>query len=371
MYKKRIEKTAEWLKNQGLGCAVLEDTEDRRTSALRYLSGMNQDALLFIYSTGKTVLVPWDENLARKIAQADEILPYTEFKRDFATAVSALATGENGSPFSKIEISGETPYPVYREISQLLPGVEILCRKEGISDQIDLQKTFKDTQEMEYLEKACHITDRILEGLCRGFEENSIKTELEAALFIEMEARKLGAEGSGFDIIAAGPERSFGIHAFPTFSNASLEKPGLSIFDFGVRYQGYTSDVTLTLVRGKTSVKQETMISLVEEAYNLAKDKAVAGADTREIALLVDRVFEKQGYTMPHSLGHGIGLDVHESPLLRSRDKEGTELKEGMVFTLEPGLYDPEAGGVRLENDFAITRSGTRVLTNSRILRIQ
>lgn len=370
MYEKRITRVAEWMEREGIACAVLEDTEGRRTSGLRYLSGMNQDALLFVFASGATVLVPWDETMARKIARADEIIPYTDFNRDFPTALAALLIRSSSFPSARIEICAATPHPVYSELCAAFPETEILCRRNGISDYIDSLKMIKDQAERDILRQACAITDSIIEGLSRRFTENSLETELDAALYIETEARRLGAEGSGFDIIAAGPSRSFGIHAFPSYSGASLKEPGLSILDFGVRYQGYTSDVTMTVVRGKTSEKQELMISLVEEAYAFAEAEARIGADTRAIAKGVDKIFARHGFTMPHSLGHGIGLDVHEEPLLRSRGERGTLLEEGMVFTLEPGLYDPEEGGVRLENDILLEKDGPVTLTRSRILRI-
>ena len=116
----------------------------------------------------------------------------------------------------------------------------------------------------------------------------------------------------------------------------------------------------------------QRMIELVEEAYAAAVKAAATGALARAPAEKADAVFSAAERRMPHALGHGIGLDTHEAPLLRSQG-EGTDivLLPGMVFTIEPGLYHPEHGGVRWENDVLLTESGGRVLTTARIIRIK
>jgi Xaa-Pro dipeptidase len=139
-----------------------------------------------------------------------------------------------------------------------------------------------------------------------------------------------------------------------------------------VKVDGYTSDVTLSLAVGRLSPEQDRMIALVEEAYHAAVDAAKAGASPQEPARKAERVFAAAGWNMPHALGHGIGLDTHEAPLLRSQgDNPDPALLPGMVFTIEPGLYHPRHGGVRWENDVVITGSSARILTRSRIIRIR
>ncbi len=109
----------------------------------------------------------------------------------------------------------------------------------------------------------------------------------------------------------------------------------------------------------------------MQAAYDAAVAAAKPGAAPKAPAIAADQVFEAAGWKMPHALGHGIGLDAHEGPLLRSLG-EGSDpaLVAGMVFTIEPGLYHPDHGGVRLENDVAIDERGARVLTRSRIVRL-
>ena len=108
----------------------------------------------------------------------------------------------------------------------------------------------------------------------------------------------------------------------------------------------------------------------MEKAYRLCLSMAHNGISTREIAAAVDGLFAKSKKQMPHSLGHGVGLDAHEYPTFRNRSDNEWVLEPGMIFTLEPGLYDPAIGGCRLENDILMTETGPEVLTQSRIVRL-
>jgi len=168
--------------------------------------------------------------------------------------------------------------------------------------------------------------------------------------------------------LAAGPSRSFAIHAFPSYTGQPFGTQGLSVLDFGLKYQGYTSDVTATFVRVPLTQAQEQLLSLTQKAYHRAASLVKPGASIRTVALEVDRLFEKSRKKMPHALGHGIGLETHEAPFLRTREDEASSFQPGMIFTLEPGLYDPKHGGCRYENDFLVTDSGCEVLTSSRLI---
>ena len=128
--------------------------------------------------------------------------------------------------------------------------------------------------------------------------------------------------------------------------------------------------MTTTVAYGKLTEKQEKMISLVKEATEIFESILGPGISTVKLTEAVTSLFEKNGFTMPHALGHGIGLDVHESPVLKNLKRTETILKPGMVLAVEPGIYSPESGGVRLENDYMITETGFEKITNSRIIRL-
>lgn len=376
-YISRRQRVARTMQEQGVSILLLEDAEHLRDPSIRYLSGHPQDALLFLRAEGSSVLVPWDVALANLHAQVEEILPYNQFDRQLPQAVLGVLKHwgiHTSDPFT-LELAGEEPYLTVMELEDLLkreyPKGRILCRKEGIPSYIEECRQIKDGEERTLLEGAARITNEILHSLADLLAEERPISETEVALFVEIEARKRGAEGTSFPTIAAGPNRSFAIHAFPSFGSGMFKDPstpGLSILDFGIFYQGYTSDVTLTLASGKLTERMRFLIALVEEGYQKALSLCTPGKATWEIAEEVQALFTRHSLSMPHSLGHGIGLAVHERPFFRLKKNGGAVLAPGMVVTIEPGLYEVGTGGVRLENDILITETGNRVLTEARIL---
>ena len=231
-------------------------------------------------------------------------------------------------------------------------------------------RAIKDQYEINCIKRASAITDNLILLLEEGVRSGTITTEMDAALLIERECRKAGCEGTGFDTLAAGPERSFGIHCFPPYTAGAFPATGLSILDFGVVVEGYTSDVTLTFAKGPLTPEQEKQLELVQQAYDAALEKYKNGLAIKDAAQIVDDIFAQAGRTMPQSLGHGYGLEAHEWPTVRTTQPPEALFLPGMVVTLEPGLYDTKLGGCRLENDILITPEGNEVLTKARIIRL-
>jgi Xaa-Pro dipeptidase len=366
---RRQERVYQYLEEQDIDVAVLEDTEWRRNASLQYLSGMPGDSLLFFFRRGHSLLLPWDAIMAEKLASADQIIPYTEFNRKFDTALTSMVKKE-GLEKGTIELLPATPHPLYAALKELLPENRLLCREEGIHRFLLSLREIKDEGELDIYTELGRITNILIDDLEERLRSGKLSTETDIALFLEKRSREEGCDGLGFETIAAGPERSFGIHAYPSYTEAPVTGPGFTIVDFGVKKEGYTSDVTLTAARAPLEEKQEEMMNLVEEAFTLAADSIKPGVSAAFPADEVARYFSAKGYTMPHALGHGIGLDAHESPVLRAGETEAPDLKAGMIITLEPGLYEVHAGGVRLEDDFLVTPEGCRKLTSSRILQI-
>jgi len=369
-YQKRRAELYTWMARNSVSVVVLEDTEGRRDPGIRYFTGHPSDALLIMTITGHAVLCPWDELMAEKMAQVDVIVPYAEFGRNPVAAVQGITERIGVPARSRVEIPAVTPYPLFLRYVEALFEYDVMCRDGGAGREIERMRSIKDAAEIQTIERACSITDAIIDLIEKQLKNGKIKTESDVALLIEREARAAGAEGTGFETLAAGPDRSFGIHAFPPYTAAPFPGTGLSILDFGVKYEGYTSDVTLTVVSGELSAAQEKQLALVERAYKAALELYKPGVPTREASKKVDEIFKKAKRTMPHALGHGIGLEAHEGPAIRNRDDNDWVYEPGMVVTLEPGLYHPQNGGCRLENDLLITETGYRLLTNSRIIRI-
>jgi Xaa-Pro dipeptidase len=371
--RERRQRLRAFLAEQGLFAAVLGDWENERTANVRYLSGHPSDAFLFLFSSGRSVLVPWDVNLAGRTADVDEVIPYADFKRNAVDTVLQVlkAGGLERAKLPKVEFSARSSHLRVLELRESLKGAEVVVRAGGIDGEIARMRAVKDAWEIGRIRRASAVTDALLSDVEALLGSRGGVTEYDAAALVEKGALARGAEAMGFTTLAAGPARSWAIHAFPAYSGGPFGAPGLSILDFGVKVDGYTSDVTVTVARGRLSPAQEGMLSLVQEAHDAVFAVLAPGADPKAIAQAAEDVLSRTGRRMPHSLGHGIGLDAHEGPSLSLQGRlEEKQLLPGMVCTVEPGLYDPAEGGVRLENDALITPRGAEKLTKSRILRL-
>ncbi|MDR1596256.1 MAG: Xaa-Pro peptidase family protein [Treponema sp.] len=368
-YDERRKKLYDWMANERIAMVMFEDTEGRRESAIRWMTGQPSDALLFLSAEGKSLLVPWDANMAAIYAQADVIIPYGEFERRSVKALQGAAALFKIPQGSRVEIPPVTSYTNFLKYVEDAGKYDILCHNNGTHGETENLRAVKDDDEIGIYRKAAGITNEIIDLLESSVTAGRLPTEMDVAFFIEAECRKRGCEGTGFETLAAGAGRSFGIHAFPAYTAEPFAGPGLSVLDFGLKYRGYTTDVTLCFAKNPLSQTQEKMLSLTEKAYAKALSMIKDGVYARELSLAVDAFFGKARKAMPHALGHGIGLEAHEPPYLRSRPDNVWQLRTGMIFTLEPGLYDPIHGGCRLENDILLTESGPEILTNARVIR--
>lgn len=369
IYGIRRARIAAYLTDNNIGAAVYIDSEEHRDPAIPYLTGHNSDAIVIIFSDGYTYLIAWDEILAKKNAYYDKLVPYTRYKNKDIDAVKAiLNVGYTHGLNSKVELPPYLTYPQYLHFIDELNNYECRCTEEGVHTFTVACRIQKDEYEIECLREAARIGDLIVDKIEEKIKDGSIKTEADVALFIERECREQGCERTGFDTLAAGPERSFAIHAFPNYTNAPWPAKGLSILDFGVVYKGYTSDMTITVAKGKLSAEQKKQLELVQKAYDECLKLYKPGHTIHEASKRADYVFSKAKRKMPHTLGHGIGLEIHEFPRVSTRVPADLQFTPGMVLTLEPGLYDETIGGCRLENDVLITADGNEVLTHSRII---
>ena len=370
IYAKRREILAQSLKERGIAAVRIDDFEHSRNASLRYLCGHPGDAFLIVTAKAESILVAWDINMAEKMASVDVCLPYTSYGRK-ATLATHAALQHLGIPHgSVVELPSATPYPIYVDHVGNLPEWDLLCEVSGSQEILLSMRARKDPSELAIYNRASALTDHLMDLAETKIRSGSLSTEIDVALFLEREAIANGAEGMGFETIAAGPARSFGIHAFPAYGAGPFGKEGLSILDFGIVLEGYTTDVTMSFIGKDLTNSQIAMVDLVEQAHDIGVSACKPGTCAREPAELIDRFFAKAGMKMPHSLGHGIGLESHEAPGINIRDDNTAVFEIGNIVTIEPGLYDPQLGGVRLENDILITEKGPRVLSSSRIVRL-
>ena len=230
---------------------------------------------------------------------------------------------------------------------------------EETENLIEKQRMIKDDEEIMLIEKACYITDQCFSHLC-----NYIKigmTEKEISYEIEKFFRENGADGLAFETIVASGKNSSKPHAVPT--DKKIEAGDAITIDMGCKYKGYCSDMTRTIFAGSVPVQAQKVYDLVlkNELQTLKEYKE--GASIRMASKMVENDFKLNGYDLLHSLGHGVGLDIHEMPFINS--KNDSTFKANMVVTNEPGIYIPGAFGVRIEDTVLITKSGCINLTKS------
>lgn len=370
IYAVRRANLATWMAKEGIGAIMFQDTEGMRTPNVRYFTGHPMDAMFVLSVDGSSVLSPWDENLAKEKAHVDKIIPYSKFNRQQIPALKGLLKLLKVPAGSKIEIPECISYPQFLHFVDQLDTMHILCREEGVSSIVQSMRAVKDEYELECIRKAAKIGDTIIDIIESQIQSKTIKTETDVALLIEKELRKAGCEKTSFDTLAAGPARSWAIHCFPGYTAGEWPGNGLSILDFGVVWEGYASDTTVTVAKGQLSKEQEKLLSLVEEAYTESLKLYQPKNPVSLPAKKADEIFAKGNRIMPHSLGHSYGLECHEFPVIKTSEPDETVLLPGVVVTCEPGLYDPKLGGCRLENDVLITETGHEILTHSRIIRI-
>lgn len=370
MYAERRARVADFMKKNDIGVVVFIDSEEKREPSLRYLTGHISDAVLLIFDDAYSVLIPWDEILVKQYAFADKLIPYTKYKNNARDAVKATLAESTHFKNKKVELPPHTPYPEFLKYVNALEGCDVHCREKGVHNHVVELRMIKDAYEIACTKEATRIGDIIIDKIEAGIKSNEIQTETDVALLIERECRTYGCERTGFDTLAAGPMRSWAIHCFPNYTNGKWPDDGLSILDFGVVYNGYTSDTTVTVAKGKLSAGQEKLVQLVETAFNECLKLYKPGLPILDAAKKADDVFALAKLAMPHGLGHAIGLEIHEAPRVSTKVPTDKNFAPGMILTLEPGLYDEKLGGCRLENDVLITEGGNEVISHSRIIRI-
>jgi Xaa-Pro aminopeptidase len=228
-----------------------------------------------------------------------------------------------------------------------------------LEDELKNLRAVKDAQELALIRTAIDISSNaflhILKMLKEGVQEREVALEMEFFM------KQNGADILSFDIIIASGSRSALPHG--KASHKSIEKGDFILIDFGSGFQGYHSDQTRTVICGKPTSQQQKIYQIVKEAQNKAIERVRPDIPLHEVDAAARDHIREQGYKeyFGHGTGHGIGLAVHEDPFVNSENKGLAH--EGMLFTIEPGIYLPGWGGVRIEDMIRVTSHGAEVLT--------
>jgi Xaa-Pro aminopeptidase len=248
------------------------------------------------------------------------------------------------------------PFSLYQSLSEKFAQQATLLPLEK---ELKNMRAVKDAKELALIRRAgdiasdafLHITEKIQEGV----------PEREIALEMEFFMKRNGADALAFDIIVASGKRSALPHG--KAGTKQIEKGDFILVDYGAVYQGYHSDETCTVVLGSPTQEQEKIYRIVKEAHDKAVERVRPGVPIQEVDRAARDHIRQSGYGdyFGHGLGHGVGLAVHEDPAVNSENQD--LIQEGMVFTIEPGIYLPDWGGVRIEDMVRVTSKGAEILT--------
>lgn len=346
-FEKRQQGLREIIKINHLEALLLTNLEN-----IRYLCGFTgSDGALLVTQTATFFLTD-----SRYWTQAEEEVKHSQiihYRKKLDGIVSTLSDLN----LKRVGVEGPFfPLSAYQFISKTLGHtVELL----SLEDEVKNLRAVKDLQELSFLRSAIDLATQSFLHILGVIQEGSIEKDL--ALEMEFFMKRHGAEGTGFDIIIASGQRSALPHG--RASGKKIEKGDFILIDFGLRTQGYHSDQTRTLVCGEPTQEQSKIYGIVKEAHDRAIEGIQPGTPICEIDKIARDHIREAGYGdyFGHGLGHGIGLAVHEDPVVNG-DNKGL-IQEGMVFTIEPGIYIPGWGGVRIEDMVLVKENGVEVLT--------
>jgi len=324
-----------------------------RLPNVRYVTGFTgSNGQALITSSGEGNLFLTD---GRYTEQSRHEVPDMERDPSPADFPARIAEAFRDAGVSRVgfETAGVT-YKLWQQLTEK-SGVELV----PVGDEIERLRWIKDPEEIELLNGAQAITDeafeRIQTKMVEGISERDLALELEWAM------RQAGAEGLSFDSIVAFGENAAEPHHHP--ADRTLGSGDVVKFDFGALFGGYHADMTRTVAFGEPDPKFREIHELVAAAQRAGIEAVRAGVTGRDADAASRKVIEDAGYAdaFSHSLGHGVGLEIHEGPTLRTQSDD--VLPAGAVVTVEPGVYLPGIGGVRIEDTLVVGANGAEPLT--------
>jgi Xaa-Pro aminopeptidase len=353
----------------------MTDRRSERLAALRRaLTTAHIDGLVLTSLPNIRYLTGFSGSSALMLVTARDVHFVTDFRYDIQVRdeVGGLATVriEAASLWSGLwevlaastglsVIGFESAHLLHRDFQRLLSeGARWQWRPQ--LNTVEILRQSKDTGEVTLIRKAGDIAVRALSTTIEQLRPGL--TELNVAGILEKALRDEGSEEFPFSVIVASGPRAALPHARP--SERVIQTGDLLLLDFGAQYRGYCSDVTRTVVIGRASTEQRDIYEIVRAANAVASSSVRAGMRGQDADGLARRYIEDHGYgdAFGHSLGHGLGLEVHEAPRLAKTVE--TLLGEGAVVTIEPGIYRPGWGGIRIEDDVHLGAGGPEILTD-------
>ncbi len=347
MLKHRRSRLTPFFERDSLGCIIIQHTPN-----IRYLSG-------FTGSEASLVITPervWFISDSRYTLQAESEVYGCELIES-GKRLEAIVDLQSRFNWGRIGFEAcHTSVASHAEMLSALLGAELV----PLGADLDLIRNCKDASELDALETAAVLASEAMKRVLPLLKPGVVESEI--ALALEFEMRRSGAEGRGFDFIVASGERGAMPHG--RASSRVIRKGEFVTLDYGLVLAGYHSDETITVSVGGPDLRQQEVYDTVLAAHDMAISAIRPGASCRDVDAVARDYIASRGFGsyFGHGLGHGVGLEIHEKPVLSPRSD--AILEEGMVVTVEPGIYIPEWGGVRIEDTVAVTAEGCRLLTS-------
>lgn len=329
-----------------------------RLPNVRYLTGFTgSNAQLIVGRTSSVFLTDgrYDEQSSREVADLERRVYLDGRSGHLAEALGDLRVRRAGFEREGLSV-GE-----WQRLGDAARGTELVPTMAVVEEL----RCVKDGEEIAHVARAQASADAAFRQVVLGGGLREGTTERELALALELAMREAGADDKGFDTIVAFGEDSAEPHHDPT--ERALRPGDVVKLDFGARAAGYHSDMTRTVAFGEPPERLQEVREVVAAAQRAGIEAVRAGVSVRSVDRAARAVVEEAGLgqSFPHGLGHGVGLEIHEVPFLRPDAPEDASLPEGAVVTIEPGVYVPGLGGVRIEDMVEVTADGSRVLAAS------
>lgn len=340
-----------WLRNQLLSLKI-EGIIVSNPVNVRYLTGLSEEGILIIAPKENIFITDsrYTESVNRKLTIDDEIVVYDSRNFSKYDYENIFTSSQN--------VGFEEKYVTYENYKNLLQTYKVnLIETEGI---VENQRIIKDEDELENIKKACSITDKAFEYIIKNIKLGM--TEKEVAFEIEKFMISNGADGLAFDSIVAFGENSSMPHAVPT--ERALKKGDIIQFDIGCKYNGYCSDMSRVVFAGEIKDEYKEVYEFVLKEQKMISNSLKDGINIKNVIKNAEADYKLKNYEIMHSFGHGVGLNIHELPILYS--KKDNILKENSIIAIEPGVYIPGKFGIRIEDTFLVGRYNCENLTNSK-----
>ena len=328
------------------------------SASLLFLTGlefhlMERPVVLFVPKEGKPILILPELELA-KLAGSIEIFQIHSFGDDPSSWQAVFEKALESYAEKELRIGLEATSLRFLELNFLQNALLAAIFVDASNLFAELRLT-KDENDLAKMRKAAEIAEEALIETLKTVKVGQTEKEIANELLVQLYRHGSDAELPFMPIVSSGLNTA-NPHATP--SERKLEENDILLFDWGAGFEGYFSDITRTFFIGNPTEEMQALAETVQRANNYATAQGKAGMTAGEIDKIARDEIEESGYGayFTHRTGHGLGMEAHEAPFIFAGNPQ--ILKEGMVFTIEPGIYHPEIGGVRIEDDVVVTSEG-------------